>query len=140
MRGEFPAMRFSPTPPLFFRPRETKRAGESRSRVECQANKFSSTKMPLVRSNIAPKSGRISRVKALVAPRVRIHLAPPHSLACFPTLWRSDEIGVWGAIHARPWTRRVPMAAAERENRLKFSVRDFSRSIDEPADIFEVNH
>ena len=32
------------------------------------------------------------------------------------------------------------MAAAERENRLKFSVRDFSRSIDEPADIFEVNH
>ena len=66
---------------------------------------------------------------------VRIHLAPPHSLACFPTLWRSDEIGAWGAIHARPWTRRMPTAAAERENRLQFSVRDFGMSICEPADI-----
>ena len=28
------------------------------------------------------------------------------------------------------------MAAAERENRLKFSVRDFGMSICEPADIF----
>ena len=68
-------------------------------------------------------------------PEVRIHSAPPHSLACFPTLWRSDEIGGWGAIHARPWTRRMPTAAAERENRLKFSVRDFGMSICEPADI-----
>jgi hypothetical protein len=71
----------------------------------------------------------------LVVPRVRISLPPPHSLACFPTLWRSDEIGAWGAIHARPWTRRMPTAAAERENRLKFSVRDFGMSICEPADI-----
>jgi hypothetical protein len=55
--------------------------------------------------------------------------------ACFPTLWRSDEIGAWGAIHARRWTRRMPTAAAERENRLKFSVRDFGMSICEPADI-----
>src|SRR5579863_5618877 len=64
-------------------------------------------------------------------PGVRIQLSPPHSLACFPTLWRSDEIGAWGAIHARPWTRRMPTAAAERENRLKFSVRDFGMSIRE---------
>ena len=68
-------------------------------------------------------------------PTVQIPLSPPHSLACFPTLWRSDEIGAWGAIHARPWTRRMPTAAAERENRLKFSVRDFGMSICEPADI-----
>jgi hypothetical protein len=34
-----------------------------------------------------------------------------------------------------PWTRRMPTAAAERENRLKFSVRDFGMSICEPADI-----
>jgi hypothetical protein len=66
--------------------------------------------------------------------RTRLH-HPPHSLACFSTLWRSDEIGAWGAIHARPWTRRMPTAAAERENRLKFSVRDFGMSICEPADI-----
>src|SRR6201997_2097096 len=66
---------------------------------------------------------------------VQIPLSPPHSLACFPTLWRSDEIGAWSAIHARRWTRRMPTAAAERENRLKFSVRDFGMSICEPADI-----
>jgi hypothetical protein len=70
-----------------------------------------------------------------VVPEVRIRSAPPHSLAYSPTLWRSDEIGAWGAIHARPWTRRMPTAAAERENRLKFSVRDFGMSICEPADI-----
>ena len=29
---------------------------------------------------------------------VQICLSPPHSLACFPTLCRSDEIGAWGAI------------------------------------------
>ena len=88
-------------------------------------------------------SGRIARqtraefppIKVLAAPGVRIHPSPPHSLACFPTLWRSDEIGAWGAIHARPWTRRMPTAAAGGENRLKFSVRDFGMSICEPADI-----
>jgi hypothetical protein len=79
------------------------------------------------------KIGRFRAKQAVL--RVRIHFAPPHSLACFPTLWRSDEIGAWGAIHARPWTRRMPTAAAERENRLKFSVRDFGMSICEPADI-----
>src|ERR1035437_11062970 len=35
---------------------------------------------------------------------------PPYSLACFPTFWRSDKIGAWGAIHARRWTRRMPPA------------------------------
>ncbi len=72
---------------------------------------------------------------SLTAPGVRIPPSPPSSLACFHTFWRSDEIGAWGAIHARPWTRRMPTAAAERENRLKFSVRDFGMSICEPADI-----
>ena len=67
--------------------------------------------------------------------RVRIHPPPPTSLACFPTLWRNDEIGAWGAIYARPWPRRTPTAAAGRENRLKFFVRDFGMSICEPADI-----
>jgi hypothetical protein len=38
---------------------------------------------------------------SLTAPGVRIPPSPPSSLACFPTLWRSDEIGAWGAIHAR---------------------------------------
>jgi len=66
---------------------------------------------------------------------VRIRLAPPHSLACFHTFWRSDEIGAWGAVHARPWTRRMPAAAAERKNRAKFSVHDFGGSICEPANI-----
>ena len=40
-----------------------------------------------------------------------------------------------GAITARRWTRRMPTAAAERENRLKFSVRDFGMSIYEAANI-----
>src|ERR1019366_10050769 len=66
---------------------------------------------------------------------VRIRPSPPHSLACFPTFWRSDEIGAWGAIHARRWNQRMPPAAAERENRAKFSVRDLGGSICEPADI-----
>jgi len=43
---------------------------------------------------------------------------------------------VWGAIHARSWTRRMPSTAAERKNRSKFSVRDFGMSICEPADIW----
>ena len=47
---------------------------------------------------------------SLTAPGVRIPPSPPISLACFPTFWRSDEIGAWGAIHARPWTRRMPTA------------------------------
>jgi hypothetical protein len=42
---------------------------------------------------------------------------------------------VWGAIQGRPWTRRMPTAAAERKNRAKFSVRNFGGSICEPADI-----
>jgi len=42
---------------------------------------------------------------------------------------------VWGAIHARSWTRRMPSTAAERKNRSKFSVRDFGMSICEPANI-----
>src|ERR1017187_2140179 len=71
----------------------------------------------------------------LVTPGVRILLAPPYSLACFPTFWRSDEISAWGAIHAQPWTRRMPSAAADRENRAKFSVHDFGGSICEPAGI-----
>ena len=67
---------------------------------------------------------------------VRIRLRhPPHSLACFPTFWRSNEIGAWGAIHAQPRTRRMPTAAADGKNRSKFSVRDFGMSICEPADI-----
>jgi len=61
--------------------------------------------------------------------------SPPYSLACFHTLWRSDKIGAWGAIHARSWTRRMPMVAAERKFRARFSVRDFRMSICEPADI-----
>ena len=72
---------------------------------------------------------------SLTAPGVRIPPSPPPSLACFHTLWRSDEIGAWGAIHARPWTRRMPTAAADRKFRAKFSVRDFGMSICEPADI-----
>ena len=72
---------------------------------------------------------------SLTAPGVRIPPSPPYSLACFPTFWRSDEIGVWGAIHARSWTRRMPSTAAERKNRSKFSVRDFGMSICEPANI-----
>src|ERR1019366_9306693 len=72
---------------------------------------------------------------SLTAPGVRIPPSPPHSLACFPTFWRSDKIGAWGAIHARSWTRRMPTAAADGENRSKFSVRDFGMSICEPADI-----
>ena len=68
-------------------------------------------------------------------PAVRIHSAPPHSLACFHIFWRSDEIGAWGAIQARSWTRRMPTAAADGKNRSKFSVRDFGMSICEPADI-----
>ena len=43
--------------------------------------------------------------------------------------WRSDEMGAWGAIHTQPWTRRMPMTAAERKSRAKFSVGDFGRSI-----------
>src|ERR1019366_4443950 len=70
-----------------------------------------------------------------LVPRVRIHLPPPPSLARFPTFWRSDEIGAWGAIHARRWTRRMPTTAADGKNRSKFSVRDFGMSICEPADI-----
>src|ERR1035437_1753198 len=66
---------------------------------------------------------------------VRIPPSPPYSLACFPTFWRSDEIGAWGAIHARPWTRRMPTTASERKDRSKFSVCDFGMSICEPADI-----
>jgi hypothetical protein len=88
-----------------------------------------------IRTECCAKVGPNSAHENLAAPGVRIRLAPPHSLACFPTLWRGDEIGAWGAIHARPWTRRMPTAAAERENRLKFSVRDFGMSICEPADI-----
>src|ERR1035437_2924387 len=42
---------------------------------------------------------------------VRIPPSPPHSLTCFPTFWRSDEIGAWGAIHARRWQRRLHRAA-----------------------------
>src|SRR5271163_1994837 len=66
---------------------------------------------------------------------VRIPPSPPYSLACFYTLWRSYRIGAWGAIHARSWTRRMPMVAAERKFRARFSVRDFRMSICEPADI-----
>src|SRR6266851_2326422 len=66
---------------------------------------------------------------------VRIPPSPPHSLAYLPTFWRSDEIGAWGAIHARWWTRRMPTVAADGKNRPKFSVGDFGMSICEPADI-----
>ena len=34
---------------------------------------------------------------SLTAPGVRIPPSPPPSLACFPTLWRSNEVGAWGA-------------------------------------------
>src|SRR5271169_6635512 len=66
---------------------------------------------------------------------VRIPPSPPYSLACFDTFWRSDEIGAWGAIHARSWTWRMPTIAAHGKNRSKFSVRGFGMSISEPADI-----
>jgi hypothetical protein len=69
----------------------------------------------------ACKLGRVSGVQ--------IPPSPPSSLACFPTFWRSDEMGAWGAIHTQPWTRRMPMTAAERKSRAKFSVGDFGRSI-----------
>ena len=72
---------------------------------------------------------------SLTAPGVRIPPSPPHSLACFPTFWRSNKIGAWGAIQARSWTWRMAPAAAERENPTKFSVRDLGGSICEPADI-----
>ena len=114
---------------------EMKGTGEIRSRAEPQPNKFSPAPMLFFGPNSAPNSGRIPPRYTLVAPGVRIPPSPPHSLACFPTLWRSDEIGAWGAIHARPWTRRMATAAAERENRLKFSVRAVGMSICEPADI-----
>jgi hypothetical protein len=45
---------------------------------------------------------------SLTAPGVRIPPSPPTSLACFPTLWRSDGIGAWGANNAPPWNRRPP--------------------------------
>src|SRR5271167_351626 len=72
---------------------------------------------------------------SLTAPGVRIPPSPPSSLACFDTFWRSDEIGAWGAIHARSWTWRMPTIAAHGKNRSKFSVRGFGMSISEPADI-----
>ena len=64
----------------------------------------------------ACKLGRVSGVQ--------IPPSPPSSLACFPTFWGSDEMGAWGAIHTQPWTRRMPMTAAERKSRAKFSVGD----------------
>jgi hypothetical protein len=64
-------------------------------------------------------------------PRVRIPPSQPHSLACLPTFWRGDEIAAWGAMHKRRWTWRMATAAAERQSRIKFSVRDFGRSIDD---------
>src|ERR1039457_5668922 len=54
---------------------------------------------------------------------------PPPSRRLFGFSGESIEIGAWGAIHAPPWTRRMPSAAAERKNRAKFSVRDFGGSI-----------
>jgi hypothetical protein len=44
-------------------------------------------------------------------------------------------MGAWGAIHTQPWTRRMPMTAAERKSRAKFSVGDFGRSSCEPTDM-----
>jgi hypothetical protein len=70
-----------------------------------------------------------------LVPRVRIHPSPPPSLRLFGFSGESIEIGAWGAIHASPWTRRMPSAAAERKNRAKFSVRDFGGSICEPPNI-----
>jgi hypothetical protein len=112
-----------------------KRTGESRNRAEFQANKFSPAQMFFFEPNHVLNLGRIPPIEALAAPGVLIRPSPPYSLACFPIFWRSDEIGAWGAIHASPWTRRMPTAAAERENPPKFSVRDFGMSICEPADI-----
>ena len=59
---------------------------------------------------------------SLTAPGVRIPPSPPSSLACFPTLWRSDEIGAWGANNARPCKRRLPTAAPNADSRPFVSV------------------
>lgn len=112
-----------------------KGTGELQRKAESMANIFSPARMLLFGPNSAPNSRRIPPIEALAAPGVRIHPSPPNSLACFHTIWRSGEIGAWGAIHARRWNQRMPPAAAERENLTKFSVRDFGGSICEPADI-----
>jgi hypothetical protein len=112
-----------------------KETGDSRNRAEFQANEFSPARMLSLGPNRAPNLGRIPPIEALAVPGVRIHPSPPYSLACFHTFWRSDEIGAWGAIHARRWNQRMPPAVAERENPTKFSVRDLGGSICEPADI-----
>jgi hypothetical protein len=51
----------------------------------------------------------------------------------FPYILENDKIDVQGAIRARPWTRRMPTAAAEPKFRARFSVRDFGMSICEPG-------
>jgi len=63
----------------------------------------------------SPLQVRMTALRKQSPLRVRIQFPPPHSLACFPTLWRSDEIGAWGAIHARPWTRRAHSDSSKRD-------------------------
>ena len=89
----------------------TKGIGAIPTGAEPNANRFSPARMRLFGPNSAPNSGQISPIEMLAVPGVRIRPSPPYSLACFPTLWRSDEIGAWGANNERPWKRRLPTAA-----------------------------
>src|SRR5271169_6266414 len=68
----------------------TKRTGESRSRAESQANKFSPARMLFVGPNSAPNSGQIVPIETLAAPGVRIHPASPPSLR-FEAFSRDDR-------------------------------------------------
>jgi hypothetical protein len=122
----------SPRPPKRKRPGLSRR---SRKGAGSKANRFSPSRLLFFEANSAPRLGQIQPVESVAVPGVRIHPSPPSSLACFPTFWRSDEIGARGAIHARSWTRRMPTAPVDCKNRSKFSVRDFGMSICEPADI-----
>ena len=97
----------------------------SRSRPFCSGDGSASSALALPRlistasssagCSIARSPGRPHRnIFPQITVRTRLR-HPPHSLGCFPTLWRSDEIGAWGANHARRWTRRMPTAAAGRK-------------------------
>jgi hypothetical protein len=79
---------------------------------------LSATSKPVVLADSIPIGEQLINGRGLAANRalkrrvstVRIRLSPPASLVCFPTLWRSDEIGTWGANNAQPSKRRLPTA------------------------------
>jgi hypothetical protein len=79
----------------------TKRTGESRSRAESQANKFSPARMLFIGPNSAPNSGRIAPIETLAAPGVRIHPAPPTSPSPFGIGPEMIEIRAPAAYFAR---------------------------------------